>query len=694
MAFSSPSWPRPAPTAGLLPWMIPVPGYLPTVALQTVVADLRQFCLGVAPLPWPSHIIVLDDQHRPQGCLAVGLLWLRHQDQRCDAPEVSLQDCLDWLEPVVTLVAHTSPTDCLRLIPPSSAPCWVVVDVEGRYLGVVNGADLLTQSPLKSTTAPLSTTSVQEQQWVMTISHALKTPLTSLLGLSTLLLDHRVGPLNDRQARYAGLMRRAIRRLIRLVNQLVDWMRLEAGQLELDAAPLDLKALTETLLPTFLTSWLPDAATPPPWMATFRCQLPAQVPPLQADRLRIQQSLYGILGYLLHREAIPQTLTLESWGTWAGLTLRATTKADESPSPGDLSPPWTVTLGTEVDGLETLGLALARRLCQQQGGDLVGFCSPLDGYQITILLPLRGEMGGGERPRPTGRDLTDPMDRPTAAAGDPIQELPAEIGSEKLVLLVSADGEWLVRTQKQMANGDARLLLAAHWQDAVDLAQRLTPALVLLHSASLRESPANPGAVLAQVTPRSVLLVLDNLETLGQALTQLSATRPSTTDHPPGSDPEDRERVPPPTNTPRDSTPQDSNPKAPTAPLTLLVLTYRGESDLAKSQATLPEVWQTTLQSYRCRLVQANDLAQARLLCRVWQPQAIVLVDGLGLTEADWDWVTQCPELMEIPWVSLSGLAGPMPLGLRVVDGALDHPAPQNIASLLQSLRPSANPPA
>lgn len=709
MSSASPVWPRDtASTAGLLPWMSPIPSYLPTVALQTVVDDLGQFCLGSAPLPWPSHIILTDDQHRPQGCLAVGLLWACQQGQGGEAPAVYLQDCLPWMEPVVTLMAHTTPAELSRLMAQSSSPCWVVVDAEGQYLGVVNGADLIAQGPLTPAVSGLTTTSAQEQQWVMTISHAFKTPLTSLLGLSTLLLDHRVGPLNERQSRYAGLMRRAIRKLIRLVNQLVDWMRLEAGQLDLETVPVDLKALTETLLPTFLSSWLPDAASPPPWMATFRCHLPSQVPDLWADRLRLQQSLYGVLGYLLHRGAIPQTLSLEPWGTWVGLTLRAATETD------DASPlPWTVAHGAEIDGLETLGLALARRLCQQQGGDLVGFCSPWDGYQITILLP-GGGVSEADRARemglPNSGDLAATIDAADRKSPYPIESqtlgsetldpetLDSEIldaktlgyeplGSKTLVLLVSTDGEWLVRTQEQIAPGAMRLILATHWEDALDMAQRLSPTLVLLQVASLENLPSDPCAALAQVAPQSRALVVDSLEALALALAPPKAALPSP----------DR----------RPTQPSEAGPEnlpkarvAPSAPLTLLVLTYPGQAASATPPTvphlTLPDAWQTSLQRQHCRLVQADNLAQARLLCRVWQPQAIVLMGGQGFTRADWNWVSQCPELLRRPWISLSAVAGPVSPELTLMDGsgALAQPVAEGVASLLQLIRSSADPAA
>ena len=646
MSSSPPSWPRSiSSTTGLLPWIIPIPSYGPTTTLQTVVADLGQH----PPSPWPSYIIVVDDQHHPQGCLSLGLLWARQQGQMGDTPAVSIQDCLPWLEPVVILVTQTAPTELSSLVPRPAPPCWVVVDGQGQYLGVVNVAELVAQGQLSPdldavdlNPAPprLATASVQEQQWVMAISHALKTPLTSLLGLSTLLLDHRVGPLNDRQSRYAGLMRRAIRKLIRLVNQLVDWMRLEAGQMELDAAPLDLKALTETLLPTFLTSWLPDATAPPPWMATFRCHLPPQLPALRADRLRLQQSLYGVLGYLLHRGVTPQTLTLDPWGAWVGLTLRAPLTEAAPPT----SRPWTVSLGAEVDGMETLGLALARRLCQQQGGDLVGFCSPWDGYQITLLLPL--------------------------------PQTPDE--PEKLLLLVSAAGEALVQTQAQLANREARLLLATHWDEAVDLVQRLAPALVLLDVASLDNIPADPRVALAQLAPPP-LQVIDSLESLDAALAvEQDPDRTLNRDL-------DRGQGGAPDQAPAMAT-TTVGTTTPPAPLTLLVLAYRGQFAPAKTRAPLATPWQTALQRQRCQLVQADDLPQARTLCRVWQPQAIVLVEGQGFAPEDWDWVDRCPELMQRPWIALTPLATAYPPRLTLMDGAklLACPPTEGVVSLIQ----------
>lgn len=647
-------WPDSAAPSGLLPWLLPWPSYDSNTSLATVAVALAETMSAPMQRPWPSHIIVVDAQQRPQGALALGLLWAAQQSPPEQAPPPHLRDYLPWIEPVTILAAATPPTELRGLIAPLSPPCWVAVDEAGQYLGVVNMSAMAVQGflnppALASMTEPLATASAQEQRWVMAMSHALKTPLTSLLGLSTLLLDHRVGPLNDRQSRYAGLMRRAIRKLIRLVNQLVDWMRLESEQLDLDMAPVDLQALTETLLPTFLTSWLPDAAIPPAWMATFRYHWPADALSLRADSLRLQQSLYGVLGYLLHRGATPQSLTLEPWGPWLGLTVRATSAATEPP----VSPPWTPALGAEIDGMETLGLALARRLCQRQGGDLVGFCSPLDGYVLTLLLPRIPREHG--RQDASGAAPRDDGNSPTGSLSAP----PDQAGEGRLVLLVSLNADRLVYLQRKLRPGPDRLLLATAWADAVDLVQRLTPTLVLVDAAGpeLLGLPADPAEALAPFRPQTTakLITEAHLDALALALdSPLAAAAPSD----------------------------------PPAPLTLLILTYLGQFAVADRRAMLGTPWQSALQRQRCRLVQADDLPQARLLCRVWQPQAIVLVEGRGFTPEDWEWVTQAPELMQRPWIRLTTLTTAHPPGLQLIDGAeiLTQPIPTGVANLIQMI--------
>ena len=75
-----------------------------------------------------------------------------------------------------------------------------------------------------------------KDEFLACISHELKTPLTAVLGLSRLLVDQQLGKLNERQARYAGLIHQSGRHLMSVVNDILDLTRMETGQMELTPA--------------------------------------------------------------------------------------------------------------------------------------------------------------------------------------------------------------------------------------------------------------------------------------------------------------------------------------------------------------------------------------------------------------------------------------------------------------------------
>jgi len=72
-----------------------------------------------------------------------------------------------------------------------------------------------------------------KDQFLSTMSHELRTPLNAVLGFSDLLTEDRYGPLNDRQRRYINHIRSGGRHLLKLINDILDLSRIEAGRLQL-----------------------------------------------------------------------------------------------------------------------------------------------------------------------------------------------------------------------------------------------------------------------------------------------------------------------------------------------------------------------------------------------------------------------------------------------------------------------------
>ncbi|HKR32508.1 MAG TPA: response regulator [Terriglobales bacterium] len=72
-----------------------------------------------------------------------------------------------------------------------------------------------------------------KDQFLSTMSHELRTPLNAVLGFSDLLTDERYGTLNDRQRRYVNHIHTGGKHLLRLISDILDLSKIEAGRLQL-----------------------------------------------------------------------------------------------------------------------------------------------------------------------------------------------------------------------------------------------------------------------------------------------------------------------------------------------------------------------------------------------------------------------------------------------------------------------------
>lgn len=79
-----------------------------------------------------------------------------------------------------------------------------------------------------------------KDDFVSTVSHEFKTPLTTLMGFLTVMLEGDTGPLTDQQTRFLTVSKTAVKRLAQMVSELLDLSKLEgAGALELSAVSLE-----------------------------------------------------------------------------------------------------------------------------------------------------------------------------------------------------------------------------------------------------------------------------------------------------------------------------------------------------------------------------------------------------------------------------------------------------------------------
>lgn len=81
--------------------------------------------------------------------------------------------------------------------------------------------------------------------FLATMSHELRTPLNSIIGFTGILLQGLAGALNAEQIKQMTMVRDSARHLLELINDVLDLSKIEAGQIEIQRAPFDLRAAIE-----------------------------------------------------------------------------------------------------------------------------------------------------------------------------------------------------------------------------------------------------------------------------------------------------------------------------------------------------------------------------------------------------------------------------------------------------------------
>ncbi|HEX4592886.1 MAG TPA: ATP-binding protein [Bryobacteraceae bacterium] len=122
------------------------------------------------------------------------------------------------------------------------------------------------------------------------ISHDIRTPLNAILGAADLLSGT---PLNSDQADYVDMFQRNCRRLVALINDFLDFGRIEAGALRVDKSPYKVHQAVYDAVHTF-------AETASRQEVDLRLDIAQNVPEWQlGDPLRIQQVLMNLVSNAL-----------------------------------------------------------------------------------------------------------------------------------------------------------------------------------------------------------------------------------------------------------------------------------------------------------------------------------------------------------------------------------------------------------
>jgi len=104
------------------------------------------------------------------------------------------------------------------------------------------------QRVLKSMSAQLMQASHLKYEFIVSMSHALRTPLNVIIGFSEMLQDGLVGELNEKQEKYVQNIRESGRELHQLISNVVDVFKLDTGKVPLETTEFQLRDVIDSVL--------------------------------------------------------------------------------------------------------------------------------------------------------------------------------------------------------------------------------------------------------------------------------------------------------------------------------------------------------------------------------------------------------------------------------------------------------------
>lgn len=264
-----------------------------------------------------------------------------------------------------------------------------------------------------------------KSDFLANMSHEIRTPMNGIIGMVELAMTAG----GEEQREYLSLVRSSAEALLKILNDILDYSKIEAGKLTLDPVQFGLRELVNS---TVKTMAIPALKKNLRVTSTVMPDVPAE---LVGDSLRLRQVLLNLIGNAIkftergevevkiereYEDAGETVLRFSVRDTGIGIPPEKQKKLFHAFEQADSST-------TRQYGGTGLGLAISRRIVELMGGSISLQSEPGQGSTFYFTIKFR----------PAAMDGNLPSDHSVTIVHSPLKAIPAE--TDRLLRILVAD---------------------------------------------------------------------------------------------------------------------------------------------------------------------------------------------------------------------------------------------------------------